>query len=330
VFDIFATILAWFYAITHNYAIAIALLTLCVMIVLTPLTLKGTKSMLQLQKLQPQVKRLQAEHKGDRQKLNEEMMALYKEHRINPLSGCLPLLLQAPIFFILYRVLSGLTRTCPSDGEIGGVSCASVGSSVGTFFPDYVKQSSELFQSLVGQTEMLAFGLDLSKPATQQLSEGFINGLPYLILVLVVGALSYYQQRQVSSRMKDNVNPQQQMIMKVLPAFFALISLTLPAGLIVYFITSSCYRIAQQAYITRRFYRDEGQSGDDSGNGAKKGKPAPKPTPASTSKPKPEPVPRPTPKRPTSGRATPPQRATNPTRPRPTPRPPTRPTPKKK
>ena len=126
-FDLFATILAWFYAITHNYAIAIALLTLCVMIVLTPLTLKGTKSMLQLQKLQPQVKRLQAEHKGDRQKLNEEMMALYKENRINPLSGCLPLLLQAPIFFILYRVLSGLTRTCPSDGEIGGVSCASVG-----------------------------------------------------------------------------------------------------------------------------------------------------------------------------------------------------------
>ena len=332
-FDLFATILAWFYAITHNYAIAIALLTLCVMIVLTPLTLKGTKSMLQLQKLQPQVKRLQAEHKGDRQKLNEEMMALYKENRINPLSGCLPLLLQAPIFFILYRVLSGLTRICPSDGEIGGVSCESVGSSVGTFFPDYVKQSSELFQSLVGKTEMLAFGLDLSKPATQQLSEGFVNGLPYLILVLVVGALSYYQQRQVSSRMKDNVNPQQQMIMKVLPAFFALISLTLPAGLIVYFLTSSCYRIAQQAYITRRFYRDEGQSGDDSGNGAKKGKPAPKPTPTSTSKPKPEPKPsaaRPTPKRPTSGRATPPQRATNPNRPRPTPRPPTRPTPKKK
>ena len=335
-FDLFATILAWFYALTHNYAIAIALLTLCVMIVLTPLTLKGTKSMLQLQKLQPQVKRLQAEHKGDRQKLNEEMMALYKENRINPLSGCLPLLLQAPIFFILYRVLSGLTRICPADGEIGGTTCASVGSKVGTFFPDYVKQSSEIFQSLVGKTEMLAFGLDLSKPATKQLSEGFVNGLPYLILVLVVGALSYYQQRQVSSRMKDNVNPQQQMIMKVLPAFFALISLTLPAGLIVYFLTSSCYRIAQQSYITRRFYRDEGSSGDDSGNGAKKGKPAPKPTPTSTGKPKPEPKPkpetaaRPTPKRPTSGRATPPQRATNPNRPRPTPRPPTRPAPKKK
>ena len=98
-------VLAWFYALTHNYAIAIALLTLCVMVLLTPLTLKGTKCMLQMQQLQPEMKRLQAEHKGDRQKLNEEMMALYKENNINPLSGCLPLLLQAPVFFILYRVL---------------------------------------------------------------------------------------------------------------------------------------------------------------------------------------------------------------------------------
>jgi YidC/Oxa1 family membrane protein insertase len=331
VFDLFATILAWFYALTHNYALAIALLTLCVMIVLTPLTLKGTKSMLQLQKLQPQIRRLQAEHKGDRQKLNEEMMALYKENRINPLGGCLPLLLQAPVFFILYRVLSGLTRTCPSDGEIGGVSCESVGSSVGTFFPDYVKQSSELFQSLVGKTEMVSFGLDLSKPATQQLADGFLNGLPYLLLVLVVAGLSYYQQRQVSSRMKDNVNPQQQMIMRVLPAFFAIISLTLPAGLIVYFLTSSLYRIAQQAYITKRFYRDADTGGGDAGDGAKRAKPEPKPAPASTSKPtkpKPTPASRPTPKRPT-GRATPPKRQADPSRPRPTPRP-TRPSPKKK
>jgi YidC/Oxa1 family membrane protein insertase len=330
VFDLFATILAWFYALTQNYALAIALLTLCVMVVLTPLTLKGTKSMLQLQKLQPEVKRLQAEHRGDRQKLNEEMMALYKEHRINPLSGCLPLLIQAPIFFILYRVLSGLTRLCPADGEIGGTTCASVGSKPGTFFPDYVKQSSELFQSLVGQTEMLAFGLDLSKSPAKELSEGFLTGLPYLIMVLIVAGLSFYQQRQVTSRATTNVNPQQQMIMKVLPIFFALISLWLPAGLIVYFLTSSTYRIAQQAYITRRFYRDQGASGDDSGNGAKKGKPAPKPTPAATSKPKPAPAARPTPKRPTSGRATPPPRATNPTRPRPTPKPPSRPAPKKK
>ncbi len=335
-FDLFATILAWFYAITHNYAIAIALLTLCVMIVLTPLTLKGTKSMLQLQKLQPQVKRLQAEHKGDRQKLNEEMMALYKENRINPLSGCLPLLLQAPIFFILYRVLSGLTRTCPADGEIGGVSCESVGSSVGTFFPDYVEAVERAVPEPGGQDRddgVRPGPVQAGHPAA--VAKASSTACPTSSSCSSSAALSYYQQRQVSSRMKDNVNPQQQMIMKVLPAFFALISLTLPAGLIVYFLTSSCYRIAQQAYITRRFYRDEGQSGDDSGNGAEEGQAgaqAARRRPRASPSPSPSPRPPPGPRRsgPTSGRATPPQRATNPNRPRPTPRPPTRPAPKKK
>ena len=111
-FEVIANLLAWFYQITHSYAGAIALLTVAIMVLLTPLTLKGTKSMLAMQALQPEMKRLQAEHKGDRQKLNEEMMKLYKEHKINPLGGCLPLLLQAPVFIILFRVLHKLTETC--------------------------------------------------------------------------------------------------------------------------------------------------------------------------------------------------------------------------
>src|SRR5205085_3413277 len=87
-FQLIANVLAWFYDLVPNYAAAIALLTLAIMILLTPLTLKSTKSMLELQRLQPEVRRLQQQYKGDRQRLNEEMMALYKEHRINPLGGC--------------------------------------------------------------------------------------------------------------------------------------------------------------------------------------------------------------------------------------------------
>ena len=331
-FDLFATILAWFYAVSHNYAIAIAMLTLCVMVALTPLTLKGTKSMLQLQKLQPDIKRLQAEHKGDRQKLNEEMMALYKENRINPLSGCLPLLIQMPIFFILYRVLHGLTRQCSQPMVVNGQTCKPPG-----FNPDYIKQSSEMFQSLFGQTKMMAFGLNLAEPATKELAASFWQGLPYLLLVIAVGALNYYQQRQVSSRMKDNVNPQQQMIMKVLPIGFAVFALILPAGLIIYFITSSLYRIAQQTYITRKFYRTEdAKGGDDSGNGAKKGKPAPKPAPATTKKggpPAKAPVQRPTPKSRSSGTRPQPTKGDSgapAAKPTPRPRTPSRPAPKKK
>ena len=76
--------------------------------------------------------------------------------------------------------------------------------------------------------------------------------------MLVVAATSYYQQRQISARQTNQVaNPQQQMLLKVMPGLFAVISLTFPAGLIVYFLTSNLYRIAQNAYITRRFYRAE-------------------------------------------------------------------------
>ena len=111
-FDAIATVLAWFYSLIPNYAIAIALLTLTVMVLLTPLTLKGTKSMLQMQRLQPEMKKIQQQYKGDRQKLNEELMKFYQENKINPLGGCLPLLIQMPVFIVLYRVLRGLTHTC--------------------------------------------------------------------------------------------------------------------------------------------------------------------------------------------------------------------------
>lgn len=244
-FDLFATILAWFYSFTHNYALAIALLTLCVMVILTPLTLKGTKSMLQLQRLQPEIRRLQQQHKGDRQKLNEEVMKFYQENKINPVGGCLPLLLQAPVFFILYRVLSGLTKR----GEDG------------TFNPSYIDQSSELYRALDRQTEMVSFGIDLSQSAVKKLGESFVSGIPYLVLILLVAGTSYYQQRQISARNTSAADTpmarQQQLLMKIFPIFFAVISLTLPAGLVVYFLVSNTFRVAQQAYITHSFYKGE-------------------------------------------------------------------------
>ena len=109
-FDAIGTALAWCYDLTGNYGLAIMLLTLGIMILLTPLTLKGTRSMIAMQRLQPEMKKLQSKYKDDRQKLNEEMLKFYKEHNINPVGGCLPLLLQTPVFIVLYRVLHGLTN----------------------------------------------------------------------------------------------------------------------------------------------------------------------------------------------------------------------------
>ncbi|HKA02729.1 MAG TPA: YidC/Oxa1 family membrane protein insertase [Acidimicrobiales bacterium] len=347
-FQLIANVLAWFYGLIPNYAIAIALLTLAIMILLTPLTLKSTKSMLEMQRLQPEMRRLQAQYKGDRQKLNEEMMKLYKEHQINPLGGCLPLLLQAPVFIILFRVLNHLTQVCHQP--TAATRCLNPTVPDGNFGASYVSHSSQLWKDLASGNTMKAFGLDLSKSALNVVQESFVRGLPYIALVLVVAATSYYQQRQISSRNTNQpANPQQQMLLKIMPALFAVISFAFQAGLIVYFLTSNLYRIAQNAYITRRFYREAGAAAAGATGGGPAAKPTPaKPAPTKDAKARPTPAKgdgnRPTPQRPqprpqprTQGKPAAPPAAPkgNPVRgarptPQPTPRPTPKPPPKKK
>src|SRR4051812_26423591 len=186
--DFFAPLaeaLAFFYQLVPNYGIAIAMLTLAVMIVLTPLTLKGTRSMMIMQALQPEMKKLQAQYKDDRQKLNEELLKFYRENNINPLGGCLPLLIQLPVFLILYRVIAGLTYIPP-----GGTN----------FQPKYLDASSQLYRDLSQTNEMRSFGMNLAESATKALSHSFVSVLPYLVLIIGVAATSIIQQRQISGR----------------------------------------------------------------------------------------------------------------------------------
>src|SRR3990170_4229847 len=104
-FELFAGALAAFYALIPSFGLAIILLTVAVRLVLLPLSIKQTRSMREMQKIQPEVKKLQQKHKGDRQKMNEAMMALYKEHGVNPFGGCAPLLLQFPVLIGLFYVV---------------------------------------------------------------------------------------------------------------------------------------------------------------------------------------------------------------------------------
>lgn len=242
-FDLLANSLAFLYDLWPSYGGSIVLFTLAIMLVLTPLSLKSSRSMIAMQRLAPELKKLQKEHKDDREALNREMMALYQEHKVSPFSSCLPMLLQMPVFFILYRVLSGLT---------------SIGKD-GNFNPKYLDAESSLAIALRKTNEMMSFGMDLSKGAIKELqTEGIITALPYLFLVAIVGVTAYYQQRQVSSRNPNaEVNPQQQMVMKLMPAIFVFMSTSLPAGVVLYFVVSNIVRIAQQGWITRVEYGDD-------------------------------------------------------------------------
>jgi YidC/Oxa1 family membrane protein insertase len=245
-FEVIAKVLSAFYDLVPNYAISIAMLTLVVMVVTTPFTLKGTRSMIQMQRLQPEMRRLQLKYKDDRQKLNEELMAFYKENQLNPLGGCLPLLLQAPIFMLLFQVIRGLTR---------------IGAD-GTFRPKHIDPGSALYRALDGSKEMLAFGVDLSESASKALASGFVHGLPHVVMVAIVAVSSYYQQKQIQGRNPNaEIPPQQKMLMRLMPAMFVFFAFVSPAALVVYFVVSNLYRIGMQHYITRTLYHGEDSLG---------------------------------------------------------------------
>lgn len=272
-----SALLAFFYSLPvvgSSYGFSIILLTLAVMVILMPLTLKATRSTIKMTQLQPELKRLQKEYKDDRQALNEQMMALYQSNGVNPVGGCLPMLAQLPVFLLLFNVLRGLSRRV-SDlpyytlaeraQEIGGAA-PDVGGGE-TFAPQYLSQDSELYQSLSEQTEIGFLRVfDLAVNPWDVLTDNVISSIPYLLLIVFVVATSYYQQKQISSRRgstPDNPTPQQQtqqQLLRILPLMSGIWSFLFPAGLVLYWATSNLFRIGQQAYITRSLYTEEAQA----------------------------------------------------------------------
>ncbi|MGI9615647.1 MAG: membrane protein insertase YidC [Acidimicrobiales bacterium] len=275
-FEAIARVLAFFYSLPvvgGSVGVAIILLTAAVMILLMPLTLKATRSTIKMQEMQPRLKELQKEHKDDKQTLNAELMALYQENGINPVGGCLPMLAQLPVFLVLFNVLRGLSRRVSEAPfyTIAEQARSQVGAApvVGeTFDPRYLDVDSELYVDLSQQTEMTFGPFDLAQEARDVIQDDVVAGIPYVILILFVVATSFYQQRQVSARRTGGVgmNPQQEMILKVLPLASGVWSFLFPAGLVVYWATSNVFRILQQSYITRAFYGRKGDADDGDGD----------------------------------------------------------------
>ena len=241
-FEIAAKLIAFFYGLVHNYALAISLVAIVIMLLITPLTLKSTKGMLEMQRLQPEMRRLQSEFKGDRTKLNEAMMKLYQEHKVNPLSSCLPIAAQMPVFIVMFRALHGLVTK----------------DSNGSFTPKYLNKTSELYTSLVGKKEMLSFGLDLAKSPIDAVRENFGTGLIYISLVVALAGLYFVQQKMVASRtVSPTMSACQAKLMQYMPVGFAVFQIFLTTQLVVYYMVQALVRIVQQYYITKRFYGHE-------------------------------------------------------------------------
>ena len=185
-----------------------------------------------MQDAQSDIKKLQKQYKDNKEELNKAMAAMYKEKGINPLGCILPLIIQMPIWFALFRVLREPLAFIPS--------------------------ASILFKDLEVSTNLTFFNMDLQIPPSEV--SGWVDRAPYLILILFVILTALYQQQQITKKTGKSDNPQaqqMQMVGKVMPIFFGFISWTLPTGLVVYFLTGNIFRIGQQALIVRLDDRED-------------------------------------------------------------------------
>jgi YidC/Oxa1 family membrane protein insertase len=247
-------ILEWLHASAGlSWAYAIIVLTLMVRIVLVPLTVKQIRSMQKLQILAPELKALQAKYKNDKKRQQEEVMQFYRENQVNPLTSCLPIALQIPIFISLFYVLKDFEK------EV---------------FPKY--PNSELgFLNIVPS---------ITDNISEHLTGPNYSGL--LLLVLYVGS-------QIASTlfMSATMDQRQKYLFMALPIIFIFFIVNFPMGLMLYWTTTNLWTVGQ-GLITRRLVprpqpapkrssRTEPRSpGDGGGNGAKSRGPAPKPGPA--------------------------------------------------
>jgi YidC/Oxa1 family membrane protein insertase len=296
IFHAFGWLLAFFYGLIPNYAIAIVLLTIVIMGLLTPFTIKSTKSMAAMSRLQPEIKKLQVKYKGaeNRALLNEELMRLYKEENANPIGGCLPVLLQAPFLFMLYSVIKGLANKVVVHGKL-------------TSLPRYIPVHSKMYHTLVASGgQIKAFGMDLNLKLFS-IHSSWLAQIPFAIFVLAAVGLQYFQMAQINNRnvkMGTKMPAQQLAMQRFLPLIFAFFYMAIPAAVVLYMIISTTIRIITQGLMYRAGLMDPHRGvekklpagSDDAIEAETPAIEAPKPAPVKAKSPQSQPTKRPAPK----------------------------------
>ena len=223
-----------------TWALSIVALVIVIRILLIPLFVKQIKASRGLQLVQPEIKKIQAKYKGktdqaSRQAMTAETMAVYKDNGTNPFASCLPIVLQAPIFFALFRVLNGLS-----------------GISKGTKEP-----IGAMTQQLAAQAEQSTlFGAQLSSSflGSTDLSVKILT----VILIVLMSASTFTSQRQLmmknmpAAALDNPFAQQQKILLYVLPLIFAVSGVNFPIGVLLYWLTTNVWSMGQQFYVIRR------------------------------------------------------------------------------
>ncbi len=219
-----------------TWALSIVGLVVTIRIVLIPLFVKQIKASRGLQLVQPEIKKIQAKYKGktdpeSRQKMTQETMALYKETGTNPFASCLPILLQSPIFFALFRVLNGIRKP---GFHIGPLT-------------DHLRIQAD---------NATLFGSPIS--ATFRNADGNSTRALAIVLIILMSATTFTTQRQLmmknmpASAMDNPFAQQQKLLLYILPLVFAISGVNFPIGVLLYWLTTNAWSMCQQFYVIRR------------------------------------------------------------------------------
>jgi YidC/Oxa1 family membrane protein insertase len=224
-----------------TWAFSIVGLVIVIRIALIPLFVKQINAQRGLQLIQPQMKEIQKKYAGDKERQSQEMMKLYKETGTNPLSSCLPILLQAPIFFALFSTLQGVAQYNPDDPNYVAP---------GVFaWPQYADLTASMHDAEI-------FGVPLY--ATFMHADATPNPTNTRILALIMIALmtatTFITQRQLIVKNSAPDNPmvkQQKILLYVFPVIFAVSGINFPIGVLIYWFTTNLWSMGQQFWVIR-------------------------------------------------------------------------------
>ncbi|MDP4091930.1 MAG: YidC/Oxa1 family membrane protein insertase [Bacillota bacterium] len=264
----------------HNYGLAIIFFTLLIRLILLPLTIKQYHSIAKTQKLQPQIKEIQQRYKNDKEKLNMEMMKLYKENNANPAGGCLPMLIQMPILIALYWVISSplkymlsiskdiITKLSPlAAGAKIVVRSASPDIGIIMFFKSFGNNVPAKVSSIVTphqissiqhlNLDFLGINLGMNPSWDPKLLFGastWHTYLPLMVIPILVAGTTFLQSKIMANLTKANGTggasmQMQNSMMVIMPIMLLLFSFSVPAGLGLYWTIGNIVQIFTQIYI---------------------------------------------------------------------------------
>lgn len=214
----------FFYNLVHDWGLAIIIITIIFRLLVAPLMHKQARSSYMMQKMQPKMQALQEKYKDDQVTLSAEMQKLYAEMHFNPLAGCIPMLIQMPIFIALFQVLRNIQNYIGSE---------STNICFYNIVPDLVKNPSQAFE------------------------EGIIPFIPYLVLIIIFAGATFFPMIQQALQNKDNPQNKQTLIMAaVMSVMMIFIAWTSPAGVLLFWGVSSLIGIGQNQ-LTRYLCKKE-------------------------------------------------------------------------